>query len=82
MDEEDGRLGPTPGHIIGNVAFTAPIGVTALRARQVGRADALTDASTKSLRHPKISKTPEFPKSLFWDLGSILPISKTQPNTR
>jgi len=51
MDEEDGRLGPTPGHILGNVALAAPTDVTALRALQSGRADALTDASTKSLRH-------------------------------
>lgn len=52
MDEEDGRLGPTPGHIIGNrIVRYPPLNVTDLRARQIGRVDVLTDALAKSLCH-------------------------------
>jgi hypothetical protein len=67
MDEEDGRPGPPPGHIIGDGSYFAKYGtrqqegfqdpgrlkllidVTEGRARQSGRVDALTDASTMSL---------------------------------
>lgn len=51
MDEEDGRLGPPPGHIIGNLL----IDVTGGRTQQPGRDDVLTDADMKSLRHQSIN---------------------------
>jgi hypothetical protein len=67
MDEEDGRLGPPRGHIIGNGAAKCRprqqhgsedpgrlqklIDVTDGRARQTGRADVLTDALANSLCH-------------------------------
>ncbi len=51
MDEEDGRLGPLPGHNIGN-ASPRPMNVTGSRAQQDGPADVLTDASTMSLCLP------------------------------
>jgi hypothetical protein len=64
MDEEDGRLGPQPGHNIGKV-YTLPMDVTGSRAQQTGRVDALQDARTKSLCHlrehsyPQISGKPQ-----------------------
>ncbi len=76
MDEEDGRPGPPPGHIIGNGAYSAEYGtlqrdgfqdpdrlkllidVTGVRARQTGRADVPTDASTKSLCNSPLNFLP------------------------
>jgi len=81
MDEEDGRLGPTPGHIIGNAAIAAPVDVTALRARQSGRTDALTDAFTKPL-HNSSANLPNPGCSMppaFGAVGNLLnPKNRTQ----
>ena len=59
MDEEDGRLGPRPGHIIGSgildPARLQPLmNVTGSVARQIGPTDVLPDASTKSCAIPRI----------------------------
>ena len=46
MDEEDGRLGPPSGHIVGKL----PMNVTGGRTQQPGHVDVRPNASTKSLR--------------------------------
>ena len=48
MDEEDGRLGPLPGHIVG-ARSRRQMNVTGSRAQQTGRVDAPQDARATSL---------------------------------
>ena len=56
MDEEDGRLGPPPGHIIGKAPTRPPLmHVTGGRAQHTGRADVLWDALAMSLCHPSLT---------------------------
>ena len=72
MDEEDGRLGPTPGHIIADpISRQSLMHVTDLRARQIGRADVLSDASTKSLCSSTANLKIRVPGSPFRDPASI-----------
>ena len=57
MDEEDGRLGPPPGHIIGKAPTRPPLmHVTGGRAQHTGRADVLWDALAMSLCHPYLTR--------------------------
>ena len=90
MDEEDGRLGPLPGHIIGTGSYFARYGtrqrdgfqeprklkllmdVTGGTARQLGRCDVLTDASTMSLRHSRALLQTSIVLSLFSRAGSVV----------
>ena len=66
MDEEDGRLGPQFGHVLG----ISLIDVTGSRAQQPGHVDVPKDAPKKSLRHRENLKTLDAPAldSETWDV--------------
>ena len=53
MDEEDGRLGPPPGHIIGNGAYSAKYGTRQRDGFQdPGRLQLLVDVTVVRARQP------------------------------
>ena len=78
MDEEDGRLGPPPGHITGNL----PIDVTGGRTQQTGRDDVLTDAPKMSLRHLQKSPQNWVPQVSFLRPGKEVCTTKDQTKER
>ena len=84
MDEEDGRLGPLRGHIIGKVSASL-MDVTGSRAQHDGRADVLWDALTMSLclppKHSSL-KTHQMPRVSPLRRGRELQLPKHQAQKR
>jgi hypothetical protein len=92
MDEEDGRLGPPRGHIVGDGASKCGprqqpgsedsgrlqklIDVTDGRARQTGRADVLTDALANSLCHHPNISVSDPPALRIGFMAGVVSISK------
>jgi hypothetical protein len=75
MDEEDGRLGPPPGHIIGKAPTRLLLmHVTGGRAQQTGRADVLWDALAMSLCHPYLTHfSPSSPSQFLHPFCPAIP---------